>query len=139
MFRTRGDANPTADPWTFTLPRDRQARVVAGVPWVGHGLAALSERGVRLLVVGLPAVLIALMALGGLWRESGAAAGGAWRDPRLLVLGALALVPLGVQPSQATFVASSTSAASTFATAADFNTVAVALDDPGALRTASSP
>ena len=50
---------------------------------------------------------------------------------RLLVLGALALVPLGVQPSQATFVASSTTAASTFATAADFNTVAVALDDPG--------
>ena len=50
---------------------------------------------------------------------------------RLLVLGALALVPLGVQPSQATFVASSTTAASTFATAADFNTVAVTLDDPG--------
>ena len=47
------------------------------------------------------------------------------------MLGALALVPLGVQPSQATFVASSTTAASTFATAADFNTVAVTLDDPG--------
>ena len=76
VFRTRGDANPTVDPWTFTLPRDRQARVVAGVPWVGYGLAALSERGVRLLVVGVPAVLIALMALGGLWRESGAAAAG---------------------------------------------------------------
>ena len=54
---------------------------------------------------------------------------------RLLVLGALALVPLGAQPFRATFVASSTSAASTFATAADFNTVAVVLDDPGPLRT----
>ena len=50
---------------------------------------------------------------------------------RLLVLGALALVPLAVKPSSASFVASSTNAASTFATAADFNTVAVALTDPG--------
>ena len=50
---------------------------------------------------------------------------------RLLFLAALALVPLGVQPSRATFVASATSGASSFATAADFNTVAVALADPG--------
>ena len=50
---------------------------------------------------------------------------------RLLVLAALALVPLGAVPSQATFVAASANPAAAFTTAADFNTVAVALADPG--------
>ena len=27
VFRTKGDANPAADPWTFTLSGERQARV----------------------------------------------------------------------------------------------------------------
>ena len=73
VFRTRGDANPTVDPWTFTLSAERQARVAVGVPYVGYGLAALSDRRVRLLVVGVPALLIAITVLGGLWRESGTA------------------------------------------------------------------
>ena len=72
VFRTRGDANPVADPWTFTLPGPKQARVVAGVPYVGYLLAALSDRRVRMLVVGVPALLIAVSALAGLWREAGA-------------------------------------------------------------------
>lgn len=74
VFRTRGDANPVADPWTFTLPRPQQARVRAGVPYAGFAVAALSSRRVRLIVVGLPAVLIALGSLAGLWREAGAEA-----------------------------------------------------------------
>ena len=49
VFRTKGDANPVADPWTFTLGGREQARVAAGVPWVGYGLSALSDRRVRLL------------------------------------------------------------------------------------------
>ena len=53
---------------------------------------------------------------------------------RLLGLAALALVPLAAQPSAATFTAASTGAPSNFAAAADFNTVAVALDDPGTPR-----
>ena len=73
-YRTKGDANAAADPWTFTLRGERQARVVASVPWAGYALSALSDRRVRLLVVGVPALLIAITALGGLWRESGAAA-----------------------------------------------------------------
>ena len=31
-FRTKGDANATPDPWTFTLPASRQARVAFSVP-----------------------------------------------------------------------------------------------------------
>ena len=71
-FRTRGDANPTPDPWTFRLPGPEQARAVASVPYAGHVLSVLSQRHVRLLVVGLPAALVALLTLAGLWRESGA-------------------------------------------------------------------
>ena len=76
VFRTKGDANPTVDPWTFTLARPTQARVVAGVPWVGYVLSALSDRGVRLVVVGLPALLIAVACIAGLWREAGAGPAG---------------------------------------------------------------
>jgi signal peptidase len=71
VFRTKGDANPTADPWTARLTGARQARVRAGVPYVGFALSALSDRRLRMLVVGLPAALIALSSLAGLWRTAG--------------------------------------------------------------------
>ena len=73
-FRTKGDANASADPWTFALPKGEQARVRAGVPYVGFALAALSRRDVRMLVIGLPAGLIALLSIAGLWRDAGAEA-----------------------------------------------------------------
>ena len=72
-FRTKGDANEAADPWTFHLPKGDQARVRAGVPYIGFALAALSKRDLRMLIVGFPAGLIALFSIAGLWRESGAA------------------------------------------------------------------
>jgi signal peptidase len=74
VFRTKGDANPVADPWTFTLGGPRQARVRIGVPYAGFAVAALSDRRARMLLVGLPAALIALASLAGLWREAGAEA-----------------------------------------------------------------
>jgi signal peptidase I len=74
VFRTKGDANAVADPWTFTLGGPRQARVRIGVPYVGFAVAALSDRRARMLLVGLPAALIALASLAGLWREAGAEA-----------------------------------------------------------------
>ena len=52
----------------------------------------------------------------------------------LLALAVLAaLLPLRMGESAATFVASSANPAASFATASDFNTVAVALSDPGAV------
>lgn len=71
VFRTKGDANKVADPWTFVLPDKRQARVVTGIPHVGFALAALAQRQFRMLLVGVPAALIALIVLGGVWREAG--------------------------------------------------------------------
>jgi signal peptidase len=72
VFRTKGDANPVADPWTFRLDQPTQARVRAGVPFAGHALTALGRRDVRLIVIALPALLIAGAAMLRLWRQLGA-------------------------------------------------------------------
>ena len=71
LFRTKGDANAVADPWTFRLDRTTQARARIGVPYAGHALTALSRRDVRVGVVALPALVIALFTLGTLWRRLG--------------------------------------------------------------------
>ena len=69
-FRTKGDANRTADPWRFTLDRRTQARVAVHIPYVGYVLSALSVRWLRMLVIGGPALLVALTSLAGLWRDT---------------------------------------------------------------------
>jgi signal peptidase I len=74
IFRTKGDANPIADPWTFRLDRPTQARVRAGVPYAGYALSALGRRDVRMIVIALPALLIAGYSLARLWRQLGAEA-----------------------------------------------------------------
>jgi signal peptidase len=74
LFRTKGDANPVADGWTFRLDRDTQARVRASVPYAGYALMALGRRDVRMIVIALPALLIAAVSLAGLWRRLGAMA-----------------------------------------------------------------
>jgi signal peptidase I len=70
-FRTKGDANEHADPWTFELEQPVQARASFGLPYVGYALAALSIKPVRMLVIGLPALLIALLLLTRMWRDAG--------------------------------------------------------------------
>jgi signal peptidase I len=74
LFRTKGDANPVADPWTFRLDRPTQARARVGVPYVGHVLSAISRRDVRMAVIAFPALMIAVFALAALWRRLGAEA-----------------------------------------------------------------
>jgi signal peptidase len=71
VFRTEGDANPRPDPWRFELHAPTQARVAFSVPYAGFALAALGIRDVRMLVIGLPALLVALAAITRLWREAG--------------------------------------------------------------------
>jgi len=70
-FRTKGDANAKADPWKFELGRRTQAVVAFHVPYVGYALSALSVRWVRILAIGVPALLIALSLMVGLWRQAG--------------------------------------------------------------------
>jgi len=71
VYRTKGDANAAADPWEFTLPDPLQARAAFAVPYAGHLIGALSDRGTRMLVIGLPALLVALGVLAALWRDAG--------------------------------------------------------------------
>lgn len=62
-FRTRGDANPAPDPWTFHLADRRQAVVATTMPLVGWALIALGNPTLRILAIGLPAALVAAVAL----------------------------------------------------------------------------
>ena len=68
---TKGDANRVADVWgPLTLGATRQARVAFHVPYVGFLIAELGQRQHRMILIGLPALLIALSTLAGLWRDS---------------------------------------------------------------------
>jgi signal peptidase I len=71
-FRTKGDFNETTDPWNpISLREPSQARYVFQIPLYGYLLAALSMRSVRLMLIGLPAFVIALSLLWSLWRKAG--------------------------------------------------------------------
>ena len=70
-FRTKGDFNAAADPWRVHLVQPTQARYAFHIPYVGYVLAALAIRQVRMLLIGLPAVLIAASLLWSLWRKAG--------------------------------------------------------------------
>lgn len=61
QFRTKGDANPDPDSWTFQLVDGEQPVVQHHVPHLGWVFVALADREIRMLVVGVPAGLIALL------------------------------------------------------------------------------
>jgi signal peptidase len=69
VLRTKGDANEAADPWTFALDGATQARVAFHVPYVGYVLSALAIRQARMVLIGLPALLIAFAVLVGFARD----------------------------------------------------------------------
>ena len=71
VFRTKGDFNKAADPWRFTFSQPRQARYVFRIPYMGYVLAVLSIRSVRVVLIGLPAFVIAIALLWSLWRSAG--------------------------------------------------------------------
>jgi signal peptidase len=72
-FRTKGDANASADPWTFNLDHATQARVAFHLPYLGYPLAKASDRGARTIVVGFLALLIVGGTFARLWRDAGEA------------------------------------------------------------------
>lgn len=63
LFRTKGDANASADPWTFTLAADTQPRVEGWVPMLGWVFIGLSMPFVRMLAIGIPSAMIAILFL----------------------------------------------------------------------------
>jgi len=69
-YQTKGDFNPQRDPWRFTLG-PKIPKVVFHVPYAGYALAYLSEPRYRFMVIGIPAILVALAVLAGLWKDAG--------------------------------------------------------------------
>ena len=63
VYRTQGDANHDADPWTFQLTSTSQSRVSYSVPYVGYVFIAIQDRETRMIFIGLPATAIALLSL----------------------------------------------------------------------------
>jgi len=63
LFQTKGDANGSADPWKFLLDAPTQPKVEAAVPVVGHLFIALANPQQRMLIIGVPAAIVAFLSL----------------------------------------------------------------------------
>lgn len=63
LFRTKGDANASSDPWVFHLQAPTQNRLQAAVPFAGWVFIALADRDLRMLIIGLPAGVVAVLSL----------------------------------------------------------------------------
>ena len=71
FYRTKGDANEDMDPWEAVLDEDEVARNVFDIPYIGYIYMALRVPWVRMLVIALPALLIAISVVVALWRSAG--------------------------------------------------------------------
>jgi signal peptidase len=71
VFRTKGDNNASPDLRRFTLREPTQARVKFAIPYLGWLFVLLSMQEARIVLLALPAVLLALWALVGVWRQGG--------------------------------------------------------------------
>ena len=72
VLTTKGDANRVADAWgplTLGAAQPGARRLPPSLPRLRPGRCS-ARSSVRMLVIGLPALLIALSALAGLWRDS---------------------------------------------------------------------
>lgn len=65
-YRTKGDANPTRDPWTLKLPA-RVPHAVATVPYAGYGLVYAQTREVRTALIALAALTTIVFLLRRIW------------------------------------------------------------------------
>jgi signal peptidase len=70
-FQTKGDNNDAKDPWTMTLDKSEQSRVVFHVPYLGYIYIALSHWWVRFMLIVLPLVACAVWIGVVVWREAG--------------------------------------------------------------------
>lgn len=73
QFRTKGDANEQPDPWKMVPDKPEQPRVEHHIEKLGYIYGFLSHRWVQLLLIGLPALILAVVIARALWREAGQA------------------------------------------------------------------
>jgi signal peptidase len=71
FFRTKGDNNASEDLRPFTLREPMQARVAFAIPYVGWLFILLAMQEARILLLALPALLIAVWVAIGVWRQGG--------------------------------------------------------------------
>ena len=71
VFRTKGDNNRDPDMRPFTLSAARQARVGFAIPGLGWPFMLLASPLARMLLLALPALLLAGWAVAGVWRRGG--------------------------------------------------------------------
>jgi signal peptidase len=71
VFKTKGDANQHPDVWSFTLNKPTQDKVIFHIPEIGYLFLLLSLRNFRIVLVGVPCVIIGLVLVSRLWREGG--------------------------------------------------------------------
>ena len=72
VFRTQGDNVPSADPWHMTPSTPTTPRYVAQIPYLGYAIAAFSLPLGRVLLLVLPAVIVAVGILRKVWTDAGA-------------------------------------------------------------------
>lgn len=75
-YRTKGDANPSRDPWTIRLS-GQVGRVAFSVPFAGYVLVYAHTREVRSALIVLAAVLVLAGLLRRIWRKETIAPAGA--------------------------------------------------------------
>lgn len=68
VYRTRGDANTTDDPWQLTQ-RGTMGELVVDVPYAGYVTRWLAQREIHAAVVILASLLALLIILRRIWRE----------------------------------------------------------------------
>ena len=71
IFTTKGDANEDPDPWRMTLDNDEAALEKAHLPYLGYVYLALNVTWVRIVVIVIPAIVIAVLTGVALWRAAG--------------------------------------------------------------------
>ena len=72
-YRTKGDANPTRDPWTIRL-NGKVGRLAFHVPLAGYALVYAHTRAARGALIVFAAFLLLLALLRWIWRPGTAAA-----------------------------------------------------------------
>jgi signal peptidase I len=75
-YRTKGDANPSRDPWTIKL-NAQVGRVAFSVPVAGYVLVYAHTREIRSALIALAAILVLIGLLGRIWRKETIAPAGA--------------------------------------------------------------
>jgi signal peptidase len=70
-FETKGDNNDSKDPWTMTLDKNEQGRVVFHLPYVGYLYIALSHWWVRFILIVIPLLACAVWIAAVVWRDAG--------------------------------------------------------------------